>query len=183
MLLLCHWDGCLQFLVPLLQDFPPDCWVSLNGMVVSIRPFFMSFICCFDRHTACSEPVIKLPIMVLYCVLLMFRTLSAPVLLDRWYFGNGKIGYCFPNIYILFSFILQILQVKKVSRLLCGVSRVCLCFVRVLWLPSAPPPKTCWMVVNWMSVWVCESWDGLVHSYLALRVPRIDSGSTVSLIW
>lgn len=37
MLLLCHWDGCLQFLVPFLQDFPPDCWVSLNGMVVSIR--------------------------------------------------------------------------------------------------------------------------------------------------
>ncbi|XP_004648094.1 potassium/sodium hyperpolarization-activated cyclic nucleotide-gated channel 1 [Octodon degus] len=33
MLLLCHWDGCLQFLVPLLQDFPPDCWVSLNRMV------------------------------------------------------------------------------------------------------------------------------------------------------
>uniref|UniRef100_A0A8C5L2T6 Hyperpolarization activated cyclic nucleotide gated potassium channel 1 n=1 Tax=Jaculus jaculus TaxID=51337 RepID=A0A8C5L2T6_JACJA len=33
MLLLCHWDGCLQFLVPLLQDFPPDCWVSLNKMV------------------------------------------------------------------------------------------------------------------------------------------------------
>ncbi|XP_076844942.1 potassium/sodium hyperpolarization-activated cyclic nucleotide-gated channel 1 [Brachyhypopomus gauderio] len=35
MLLLCHWDGCLQFLVPLLQDFPPDCWVSLNQMVNS----------------------------------------------------------------------------------------------------------------------------------------------------
>ncbi|XP_036410704.1 potassium/sodium hyperpolarization-activated cyclic nucleotide-gated channel 2-like [Megalops cyprinoides] len=33
MLLLCHWDGCLQFLVPMLQDFPPDCWVSLNRMV------------------------------------------------------------------------------------------------------------------------------------------------------
>lgn len=45
MLLLCHWDGCLQYLVPLLQDFPPDCWVSLNGMVVSIthslHPFFV----------------------------------------------------------------------------------------------------------------------------------------------
>lgn len=40
MLLLCHWDGCLQFLVPLLQDFPPDCWVSLNEMVVSNS-------CCF----------------------------------------------------------------------------------------------------------------------------------------
>uniref|UniRef100_UPI00398F8215 potassium/sodium hyperpolarization-activated cyclic nucleotide-gated channel 2 n=1 Tax=Pristiophorus japonicus TaxID=55135 RepID=UPI00398F8215 len=33
MLLLCHWDGCLQFLVPLLQEFPNDCWVSLNNMV------------------------------------------------------------------------------------------------------------------------------------------------------
>uniref|UniRef100_A0A3Q1BV44 Cyclic nucleotide-binding domain-containing protein n=1 Tax=Amphiprion ocellaris TaxID=80972 RepID=A0A3Q1BV44_AMPOC len=33
MLLLCHWDGCLQFLVPMLQDFPADCWVSLNKMV------------------------------------------------------------------------------------------------------------------------------------------------------
>uniref|UniRef100_A0A8C9QFK5 Hyperpolarization activated cyclic nucleotide gated potassium channel 4 n=1 Tax=Spermophilus dauricus TaxID=99837 RepID=A0A8C9QFK5_SPEDA len=33
MLLLCHWDGCLQFLVPMLQDFPDDCWVSINHMV------------------------------------------------------------------------------------------------------------------------------------------------------
>lgn len=37
MLLLCHWDGCLQFLVPMLQDFPDDCWVSINGMVVSAQ--------------------------------------------------------------------------------------------------------------------------------------------------
>ncbi|KAI1901548.1 hypothetical protein AGOR_G00035550 [Albula goreensis] len=33
MLLLCHWDGCLQFLVPMLQDFPEDCWVAKNHMV------------------------------------------------------------------------------------------------------------------------------------------------------
>ncbi|XP_076845539.1 potassium/sodium hyperpolarization-activated cyclic nucleotide-gated channel 3 isoform X2 [Brachyhypopomus gauderio] len=33
MLLLCHWDGCLQFLVPMLQDFPDDCWVAKNKMV------------------------------------------------------------------------------------------------------------------------------------------------------
>lgn len=38
MLLLCHWDGCLQFLVPMLQDFPSNCWVSINNMVVSPRP-------------------------------------------------------------------------------------------------------------------------------------------------
>lgn len=41
MLLLCHWDGCLQFLVPMLQDFPPDCWVSKNLMVVSLIVTFM----------------------------------------------------------------------------------------------------------------------------------------------
>lgn len=35
MLLLCHWDGCLTFMVPMLQDFPPDCWVFKNNMVVS----------------------------------------------------------------------------------------------------------------------------------------------------
>ncbi|KAF7662792.1 hypothetical protein LDENG_00226910 [Lucifuga dentata] len=33
MLLLCHWDGCLTFMVPMLQEFPPDCWVSKNNMV------------------------------------------------------------------------------------------------------------------------------------------------------
>uniref|UniRef100_A0A8C7IDC2 Hyperpolarization activated cyclic nucleotide gated potassium channel 1 n=1 Tax=Oncorhynchus kisutch TaxID=8019 RepID=A0A8C7IDC2_ONCKI len=43
MLLLCHWDGCLQFLVPLLQDFPQDCWVSLNGMVYKQVEQYMSF--------------------------------------------------------------------------------------------------------------------------------------------
>ncbi|XP_051527734.1 potassium/sodium hyperpolarization-activated cyclic nucleotide-gated channel 2-like [Myxocyprinus asiaticus] len=33
MLLLCHWDGCMQFMVPMLQDFPSNCWVSKNNMV------------------------------------------------------------------------------------------------------------------------------------------------------
>ncbi|RVE67264.1 hypothetical protein OJAV_G00115420 [Oryzias javanicus] len=33
MLLLCHWDGCLTFMVPMLQDFPQDCWVYRNNMV------------------------------------------------------------------------------------------------------------------------------------------------------
>lgn len=42
MLLLCHWDGCLQFLVPMLQDFPPDCWVAKNKMVVSIFRQFLT---------------------------------------------------------------------------------------------------------------------------------------------
>ncbi|XP_025068455.1 potassium/sodium hyperpolarization-activated cyclic nucleotide-gated channel 3 isoform X2 [Alligator sinensis] len=43
MLLLCHWDGCLQFLVPMLQDFPEDCWVSINHMVYKQVEQYMSF--------------------------------------------------------------------------------------------------------------------------------------------
>ncbi|XP_034647946.1 potassium/sodium hyperpolarization-activated cyclic nucleotide-gated channel 3 isoform X3 [Trachemys scripta elegans] len=43
MLLLCHWDGCLQFLVPMLQDFPEDCWVSINHLVYKQVEQYMSF--------------------------------------------------------------------------------------------------------------------------------------------
>ncbi|XP_063311566.1 potassium/sodium hyperpolarization-activated cyclic nucleotide-gated channel 2 isoform X1 [Pelobates fuscus] len=43
MLLLCHWDGCLQFLVPMLQDFPSNCWVSINRMVYKQVEQYMSF--------------------------------------------------------------------------------------------------------------------------------------------
>src|SRR6218665_2241527 len=34
-LLLGHWNGCLQFLVPMLQDFPADSWVTLEDLQVS----------------------------------------------------------------------------------------------------------------------------------------------------
>lgn len=58
MLLLCHWDGCLQFLVPLLQEFPPDCWVSLNGMVVRVH---ISHFHLHTTHTVlCSQVFIRI---------------------------------------------------------------------------------------------------------------------------
>lgn len=34
MLLLGHWNACLQFLIPLLRDFPKDSWVSRNELEV-----------------------------------------------------------------------------------------------------------------------------------------------------
>ena len=36
-ILLAHWNGCLQFLVPMLQSFPKDSWVSLNNLEVCLR--------------------------------------------------------------------------------------------------------------------------------------------------
>lgn len=36
-LLLAHWNGCIQFLVPFMEGFPPDSWVSINHLQVSCR--------------------------------------------------------------------------------------------------------------------------------------------------
>jgi hypothetical protein len=38
MLLIGHWSGCLQFLVPMLQGFPSNSWVAINELQVSARP-------------------------------------------------------------------------------------------------------------------------------------------------
>lgn len=35
MLLIGHWSGCLQFLVPMLQGFPSNSWVAINELQVS----------------------------------------------------------------------------------------------------------------------------------------------------
>ena len=42
MLLIGHWSGCLQFLVPMLQGFPKDCWVSINELKVSTEHTYNS---------------------------------------------------------------------------------------------------------------------------------------------
>lgn len=34
MLLLSHWNGCVQFLVPYLLEFPENSWVVINGLEV-----------------------------------------------------------------------------------------------------------------------------------------------------
>ena len=36
MLLLAHWSGCLQYMVPYLQGFPEDSWVAINHLQVSM---------------------------------------------------------------------------------------------------------------------------------------------------
>ena len=35
MLLLGHWNGCLQWLVPNLQGFPADSWAAINELQVT----------------------------------------------------------------------------------------------------------------------------------------------------
>lgn len=50
MLLVGHWSGCLQFLVPMLQGFPPDSWVSINEL--KVRHVILNlYDCCFSSST------------------------------------------------------------------------------------------------------------------------------------
>jgi len=35
-LLLAHWDGCLQWLVPVLQEFPPSSWSAIEELQVDL---------------------------------------------------------------------------------------------------------------------------------------------------
>uniref|UniRef100_A0A3B5MWV5 Hyperpolarization activated cyclic nucleotide-gated potassium channel 5 n=1 Tax=Xiphophorus couchianus TaxID=32473 RepID=A0A3B5MWV5_9TELE len=32
--LLCHWNGCIQYFVPMLEEFPTDCWVRKENLMV-----------------------------------------------------------------------------------------------------------------------------------------------------
>lgn len=32
--LLCHWNGCIQYFVPMLEEFPSDCWVRKENLMV-----------------------------------------------------------------------------------------------------------------------------------------------------
>jgi len=41
MLLIGHWSGCLQFLVPSLQGFPANSWVAINEL--QVINFFIIF--------------------------------------------------------------------------------------------------------------------------------------------
>ncbi len=38
MLLLGHWNGCLQWLVPMMQNFPADSWIAINELQVIMAP-------------------------------------------------------------------------------------------------------------------------------------------------
>ncbi|XP_028292425.1 hyperpolarization activated cyclic nucleotide-gated potassium channel 5 [Gouania willdenowi] len=31
--LLCHWNGCIQYFVPMLEEFPADCWVRKENLM------------------------------------------------------------------------------------------------------------------------------------------------------
>ena len=34
-LVLGHWNGCLQWFVPMLQQYPGDSWAALENLIVS----------------------------------------------------------------------------------------------------------------------------------------------------
>ena len=53
MLLVGHWSGCLQFLVPMLQGFPSNSWVAINELEVgrdcTLSCTVWESVCTLDR--------------------------------------------------------------------------------------------------------------------------------------
>jgi len=41
-MLMAHWNGCLQWLVPMLHDFPPDSWPALEGLLVLVHAYILA---------------------------------------------------------------------------------------------------------------------------------------------
>lgn len=50
MLLIGHWSGCLQFLVPMLQGFPSNSWVAINELQVSSLCFLFHSVCISQKN-------------------------------------------------------------------------------------------------------------------------------------
>jgi len=57
MLLIAHWNGCLQWLVPMLQDFPPDSWTALEELQVSalLRSYATVRLFLLTRTKTCTQ--------------------------------------------------------------------------------------------------------------------------------
>lgn len=62
MMLLSHWNGCVQFLVPYLQGFPDESWVVINGLQVrnSLRALLLhvetTYTAFASKQNASSSP-------------------------------------------------------------------------------------------------------------------------------
>ena len=44
-----HWNGCLQFLVPMLNGFPHDSWVVIDHLTVKSQPLDTKW-CTYHCH-------------------------------------------------------------------------------------------------------------------------------------
>lgn len=55
MLLIGHWSGCLQFLVPMLQGFPSNSWVAINELQVILNLCFSFLLCSLPTLPTFSQ--------------------------------------------------------------------------------------------------------------------------------
>lgn len=65
MLLIGHWSGCLQFLVPMLQGFPPNSWVTINELQVRYKA--LSIVLRFTSETQHLETIARHQVCVCVC--------------------------------------------------------------------------------------------------------------------
>lgn len=68
MLLIGHWSGCLQFLVPMLQGFPSNSWVAINELQVNISSIMFDLV---KYSSECMTDVSFIPSKSFYLLLLL----------------------------------------------------------------------------------------------------------------
>ena len=78
MLLLSHWNGCIQFLVPVIQEYPSDSWITINHLevqysaclsllsVVTVTPLYRRHI---ETHNFVHYYICRLPKQSIYMLL------------------------------------------------------------------------------------------------------------------
>lgn len=67
--LVAHWNGCLNFLIPMLNGFPSDCWIAINELQV---------LCCIDamklhskqKHTCWQKRVLGRSLLMIKAMVL-----------------------------------------------------------------------------------------------------------------
>lgn len=78
-MLMCHWNACLQFLAAVLLEFPPESWAVLEE--VEVVPFFNLFPILFSASRAVPFVAFILRSVLLFTItykkLLFFPSLYA----------------------------------------------------------------------------------------------------------
>lgn len=87
MLLLAHWNGCIQFLIPVLQDIPHNSWIAINRLEVNARPYLTwlhitapVLVWASDRSVTqpgCFQTTLVVHMIIILCMVLYIQDTSS----------------------------------------------------------------------------------------------------------
>ncbi|KAL2081093.1 hypothetical protein ACEWY4_022946 [Coilia grayii] len=84
--LLCHWNGCIQYFVPMLEDFPADCWVRKENLTNAsvVEKYSFGVFRALSHMTAVSYGSSDSPTSKAPCVCFFSSSSSSPDNTEMW---------------------------------------------------------------------------------------------------